>query len=523
MNEDGLIGGNAGGIGDAGIGVPSSLVGDMNYSFGADGPAEVGAFRWISVTAADYTDIYSGGQLVQYEISTDGLTLRGFIEGEGGEIPVFELVVTDIATGAYALTLFRPLDHVGANEDDINLTFNYQLTDREGDTDNGTLAVTVDDDTPVLLSGETDEYGNVVNGTIYSTGGDYGGDYEGDYGGDYVVPTSTVDSWSFTVNQDGPVTIDVRAYEEQSDLNGDGERTYLDSYIYIFRNENGQPGELLYSNDDSFGNLGGDGSEYGWDSYGQLNLPAGEYILRIGSWSLGEDEARAGLNDNNSGRGDYQVTFGGDVTVTNGPGGGTSSGPGDTFRVEEESAPGLLGNDETDDGLSYTASGTVVDDVSWGADGFGSVTAFNVGEAEFAVPQDGSSTAYFDADGAVQGNGEGAAAMLVVNSDGAYTFTVLTAMNHAPIQGENILYLPAITVTGVDGDGDPVGVPLNISIQDDKPELVWDEDQGERGNEGADCSVSARLSMKTISGHTIRPELRPTMVIAGMDPLPGSA
>ncbi|WP_421353173.1 retention module-containing protein, partial [Aeromonas taiwanensis] len=49
-------------------------------------------------------------------------------------------------------------------------------------------------------------------------------------------------------------------------------------------------------------------------------------------------------------------------------------GGGDSIDVEEESVPGIGGNDEND-GLSYTVTnGTIVDNVSWGADGFGKVT-----------------------------------------------------------------------------------------------------------------------------------------------------
>ncbi|MGE6159201.1 VCBS domain-containing protein, partial [Aeromonas media] len=49
-------------------------------------------------------------------------------------------------------------------------------------------------------------------------------------------------------------------------------------------------------------------------------------------------------------------------------------GGGDSIDLEEESVPGIGGNDEND-GLSYTVTnGTIVDNVSWGADGFGKVT-----------------------------------------------------------------------------------------------------------------------------------------------------
>lgn len=155
VNEDGLEGGNPGGIGDIGADVPASITGDMGYTFGDDGPAATDAFRWTGVTLPGGEDVYSGGELVQYEISADGLTIRAFIEGPGSgedespeQITVFEVVVTDPVTGAYEMTLYRPLDHTGADEDDINYGFNYQLTDGDGDAVNGSLNLDFDDDMP---------------------------------------------------------------------------------------------------------------------------------------------------------------------------------------------------------------------------------------------------------------------------------------------------------------------------------------------------------------------------------------
>ena len=68
-----------------------------------------------------------------------------------------------------------------------------------------------------------------------------------------------------------------------------------------------------------------------------------------------------------------------------------AEGGSDTVLVEEESVPdgqgGVIGNNEAD-GLSYTASGSIVDNVAWGADGFGKVTGLS----------DGSNSGVYDAD-----------------------------------------------------------------------------------------------------------------------------
>jgi T1SS-143 domain-containing protein len=154
---------------------------------------------------------------------------------------------------------------------------------------------------------------------------------------------------------------------------------------------------------------------------------------------------------------------------------------GDFITVEEETAPNLQGNNETADGLFYTATGTIVDNVAWGADGFGSVTSVHVGTGEdavsFDVPAHGSITVNFDADGHVITDSESEtspALEVVFNSNGTYTVTVLDAMTHPVHDGvvEETLQLPTIAVTGVDGDGDPVDVPLYIGVQDDVPVLA---------------------------------------------------
>ena len=147
--------------------------------------------------------------------------------------------------------------------------------------------------------------------------------------------------------------------------------------------------------------------------------------------------------------------------------------------LEEESVPdngGVIGNDEAE-GLSHTTGlQTMTGAVNWGADGFGSLVGVQVGGAAMiSLGNAESVTVYFDADGAVLEGATGSSAMLEVFSNGEYRLTVTGAMNHAPgdgmggLIGENLLYLPTITFTGVDGDGDPASVSLVASVQDDIP------------------------------------------------------
>lgn len=103
------------------------------------------------------------------------------------------------------------------------------------------------------------------------------------------------------------ITFDVRSVEATEDgdwygvdLNEDGEIAFIDSHIYVFRDTpvrgNGKLGELMGSNDDDFENGFGDGTLYGYDSYLELALTPGNYVLAISTFNMSEAEARSGVN-----------------------------------------------------------------------------------------------------------------------------------------------------------------------------------------------------------------------------------
>ena len=115
-----------------------------------------------------------------------------------------------------------------------------------------------------------------------------------------------------------------------TDLNGDGEIAYLDTYIYLFRNDGSlDAGDLVGSCDDAHGYGLSDGTIRGVDSYLSEFLSVGDYILAVGGYGLDIAEAIAGHNTTSRGpatnlapypsaatvydHGDYRVTFSGDV------------------------------------------------------------------------------------------------------------------------------------------------------------------------------------------------------------------
>jgi hypothetical protein len=150
---------------------------------------------------------------------------------------------------------------------------------------------------------------------------------------------SSVDHWSFTVNTAGTITIDTLSWEGDSDfeevpvttdVNGDGEIAFIDSYIYLFHDDGSlDSNDYINDNDDS-GETFDDGSISDLDAYLSIDLDAGNYILAIGAYDLLLNDAINGFNPDSfypvtidefgneleNDHGDYQITFTGDVTVS---------------------------------------------------------------------------------------------------------------------------------------------------------------------------------------------------------------
>lgn len=137
------------------------------------------------------------------------------------------------------------------------------------------------------------------SGTIYSN-----------FDEDDEWESSTVDYVYFTVDFTATVTIDVLSVESwwdqendidyPIDLNGDGEIAFIDSSILLFRDDGVLDADdyIAYNDDMDEEDLGtdGDGSVDWMDSFLELTLDAGSYVLAVGAYELTLDEAIAGLN-----------------------------------------------------------------------------------------------------------------------------------------------------------------------------------------------------------------------------------
>ena len=143
FDEDAL-GGNLGGTGDfdPATNGPITATGTLAHSYGADGAGTV------LLTAAGAPEGFT------YAVNGAGTVLTVSQLQDGVNVSVLQVVLTDRITGNYTVTQLHAINHApGQDENNQAFTFNYNVTDHDGDTTGGTLALTVNDDTPIALSG----------------------------------------------------------------------------------------------------------------------------------------------------------------------------------------------------------------------------------------------------------------------------------------------------------------------------------------------------------------------------------
>ncbi|SDP86505.1 T1SS-143 domain-containing protein/type I secretion C-terminal target domain (VC_A0849 subclass), partial [Ectopseudomonas guguanensis] len=143
VDEDGLPGGIIGGVQDD-DGAATIVTGTLGYDYGGDG---FGSFAW---QPSGLPSVTSGGQAVEYVVSGNGQVLTA--QTVGTNQPVFTVTLTNPATGAFQFQLHAPLDHPaplsGSVENNLDFQFGYQMVDGNGSTAQGTLHISVDDDSP---------------------------------------------------------------------------------------------------------------------------------------------------------------------------------------------------------------------------------------------------------------------------------------------------------------------------------------------------------------------------------------
>jgi VCBS repeat-containing protein len=139
LDDEGLGGGIAGNGGGDAAGTLTTTSGSLGYTAGADGVQSIVLSGPATLGAESVSSSWNA--------ATNTLT----ISSARGDI--MTVTVTDVTTGAYTVTLLKPVLHApGGDENDAAVTINYTVTDGDGDTANGSLSVTIDDDMPTVTA-----------------------------------------------------------------------------------------------------------------------------------------------------------------------------------------------------------------------------------------------------------------------------------------------------------------------------------------------------------------------------------
>ena len=196
LDDEGLAGGINGGSGDV-AGANTMTSGNLGYQAGADGIKSLalsgpGSLGSESVTSA--WDAQTGMLTIS---STRGVLVT--------------VTVTDPSSGAYSVKLLQPLMHTGVDsEDNITLNIGYRVTDGDGDSANGALAVTINDDTPTIQVGEL-----ALTSSVTFLGSNAG--YSNSYGyyikGDDGTPVSGKVIWANAHNQSSGNQVDISSLD----------------------------------------------------------------------------------------------------------------------------------------------------------------------------------------------------------------------------------------------------------------------------------------------------------------------
>ena len=175
VDDDGLPGGNpASTINDLnadtdGDGSEATFTGQLGGSVGGDG-AGANGFSFADLNGTTGT---VGTETVTYHWTAGTHTLTAMVTGGARDgINVFQVQITNPATGAYKVTLLDNVIHAtGPNDEnasDPTTSLAYTIKDADGTPAAGTLTITFDDDAPTATSHATQNVaeGATVTGTL---------------------------------------------------------------------------------------------------------------------------------------------------------------------------------------------------------------------------------------------------------------------------------------------------------------------------------------------------------------------
>ncbi len=434
LDDDALSGGNSGGIGDD----PDSIntTGTLAHDYGADGEGTV----LLLATGAPAGFVYSlNGASTVLTISQNG-------------VDVLSVTLNDATSGDYTISQLAAIDHrLNNDEDNQDFRVNYQVTDSNADKIDGTIDISVDDDTPLLVKSDsiaTASEFTIVNHDDVSSAG-----YHNSYG--YYVKTLNADG---TVSSNDPtvgVIIENDVHFGHGGFTGPltvmGYSQEQIGYFLIPNGDGRNPG-LLDGQEVTFSKVGGD-----WQAFadGAALVGNGSNVL----FDLAElnNDGQDHMQDNHlTGNQNWE-----DLQIP--------AGDGDYNDVNVNV-----------DWTKVTVTGDVVESVSFGADGSDGIdftfdssdiisngTVTSNGDAIIFEAKDTDSDGVNDQIVGVAGGND----VLTIDGvlDGDYDVSILGPIDDGTPDvdvGINV------HVAATDGDGDVLSSVLNININFDLNQVL---------------------------------------------------
>ncbi len=476
LDEDDLPDGT-----DAASGVGTVATGSLGIDFGDDGLVgrslsfnTNGAGVPLDISGAPL-DLTSDGIPLVYSIVTNGdggQTLTA-TQGPGGDV-VFTVELQTFATtnGQYIFTLSGNLDHVGAGEgDEIPVTFSFNAADANGDDVDSFFRVTVTDDAPEIgapaassVNEDDLPLGTDDTKEALTTGGDLDIAWGSDNGDNDALGGATGDrTLTFDAAQSGTsgltsagdavvyvISADGTTLTGMVDPGGAGERTVFT----VTLNDDGT-GSYTFTLSDVLDHpaAGEDGVNLSFDFSAQDSdgdVASDSFTVTVvDDAPVGESYTEATQLDDEA-----QTEF----TPINT--GGTGDVAPDTNTVS--GAAGTLFSMGADGFASITLTAPDFDVVFEDANGFAQVESVSWD----AGTTDASGTTTWTATSA----NHAPAAVLVVNADGSYTFTMNAPLAHGTAasgveENDNLDFSFVVT----DGDGDTANASLQVAVNDDTP------------------------------------------------------
>ena len=411
--DDDALGGNAGGTGDDAD--ATNTTGTLSHDFGNDGGSI--AFNLTGAPSAEFQYVTDG---------SDGVLIQ---QDQGSGFVTVVTVTLDTATGDYTVTQNANILHADGNdENNVEFTLGYTVTDGDTDTATSSIVINVDDDTPT--ANDVDSTGTVDEDGLAGGIADNGSN---DVLGADTEATGSVTSL-FNAGADAPLTFSL----------DDSTTAALDAL-----NLTSNDVTVTYSIvGDTITATAGATSIFTFT----LNDPA------TGDWKFVlEGPLDHADTDDSENAVDIDIDFGSLIQATDADG-DTIDATGSVIVTIDDDTP--RANDDTDSLSEDDAStdGNVV--LGTGTDS-GLAGEDESGADGFADPIVTAITG-FGGIGAVDGNTTGEHGTLAINADGTYIYTLTNAALQGMDDGE--FETDTFTYTIEDADGDAVTATLEITI-----------------------------------------------------------